>query len=287
MPGIKFITSGVSVTLQDNGRYGVQHLGISPSGAIDKRLMHTVNSLLGNCFNHPVLEFALIGPALQVIGNVKFCCAGKFNFNINKVDGRIQSGTVDKVYTAQNGDTITFELCKNHTYGYIGFAHNFLISPDFKSYSIDTRSSLGPNSGKVFQKDDIIDLGEIRFTNSQHYKSVDLDPTKVIKVTKGPQWNNFINREDFFNNSFSITTKRNRVGMYLKGPSIKNNMKHDMMSEGIVKGAIQITPNGETIVLLSDHGTTGGYPKIAVVCDEDYEKLAQMPVNHQFNFILE
>jgi allophanate hydrolase subunit 2 len=75
--------------------------------------------------------------------------------------------------------------------------------------------------------------------------------------------------------------------MYLKGPAIKNNMKHDMMSEGIVKGAIQITPNGKTVVLLSDHGTTGGYPKIAVVCDEDYEKLAQMPFNHQFNFILE
>jgi UPF0271 protein len=288
MPSIEFINAGILTTLQDRGRYGVQHMGISVSGAIDKRLMHYVNNELGNTPDHPVLEFALQGPDLRICDNVLLCCAGDFNFQIKKQNGQTINGIQNKLYLLENNDILLTGTCKEHVYGYIGFAHEFLVNPVFESYSIDTRTNIGPNFGKKFSDNDIIGLSRLQEVNIK--PSVvfpNLTTPDVIRVTKGPQWNNFINREDFFNNAFSVTTRRNRVGMYLKGPAIKNNMKHDMMSEGIVKGAIQITPNGETIVLLSDHGTTGGYPKIAVVCDEDYEKLAQMPAGQQFNFAME
>lgn len=72
--------------------------------------------------------------------------------------------------------------------------------------------------------------------------------------------------------------------MRLLGSKIVNTKSPDIPSEGIVKGAIQITPDGDPIVLLSDHGTVGGYPKIGVVISADFETLAQMPVNAEFQF---
>jgi len=287
MPTVEFIKTGPLTTLQDNGRYGVQHIGLTPSGAIDKRLMHYVNRELGNKLDHPVLEFALQGPKLRIQDNVIICCAGDFDFQIEKQNGQIITGIQCKIYMLESNDIVSIGFCKNHTYGYIGFAHDFLVEPLFGSYSIDTYAALGPNNGKVFCNGDMLTLSKCQGVNigvPGVFPNMTV-PTE-IKITKGPHWDYFLNTNDFLEQSFLVTHKRNRIGMRLQGPHIKTNMQHDMLSLGNIRGAVQITPSGDTIALLSDHGPSGGYPKIAVICNDDYEKLCQMPTNWYFKFKL-
>ena len=287
MPTVEFIKTGPITTLQDNGRYGVQHIGLTPSGAIDKRLMHYVNSELGNKLDHPVLEFALQGPTLRIQGNVIICCAGDFDFQIEKQNGKIITGIPCKIYMLESNDIISIGVCKNHTYGYIGFAHDFLVKPLFDSYSIDTYACLGPNNGKVFCNGDMLALSICQGV-SIGVPGIfpDMTVPTEIKITKGPHWDYCVNANDFLEQRFLVTHKRNRIGMRLQGPKIKNNLPADMLSLGNIKGAVQITPGGDTIALLSDHGPSGGYPKIAVICNDDYEKLCQMPTNWYFKFKL-
>ena len=69
------------------------------------------------------------------------------------------------------------------------------------------------------------------------------------------------------------------MGMRLEGPKLKNNYKSNIKSEGLIKGVIQVPTDGNPIIMLSDHGTIGGYPKIGVVISADYDKLVQLPPN--------
>ena len=76
------------------------------------------------------------------------------------------------------------------------------------------------------------------------------------------------------------------MGMRLEGPKLKNNYKSNIQSEGLIKGVIQVPTDGNPIIMLSDHGTIGGYPKIGVVISADYDKLVQLPPNSKIKFKL-
>ena len=88
----------------------------------------------------------------------------------------------------------------------------------------------------------------------------------------------------FFEKEFTVSKLSDRMGMRLEGPKIENIIDTNIKSEGLVKGVIQITSDGNPIIMLSDHGTIGGYPKIAVVISADYDKLAQCPPGEKIKF---
>ena len=92
--------------------------------------------------------------------------------------------------------------------------------------------------------------------------------------------------ENFLNKEFIVTKLTDRMGMRIKGPIIENIKEKNIRSEGIVKGTIQIPPDGNPIIMLSDHGTIGGYPKIGVVISADYDKLVQLVPNTKIKFKL-
>ena len=107
-----------------------------------------------------------------------------------------------------------------------------------------------------------------------------------IRVIKGTNYNYFSedSKKIFFNKEFIVTNLTDRMGMRLKGPKIENNVDTNIKSEGIIKGVIQVPPDGNPIVMLSDHGTIGGYPKIGVVISSDYDKLVQIPPGSKIKF---
>ena len=90
--------------------------------------------------------------------------------------------------------------------------------------------------------------------------------------------------KDFTSKDFIVSKLTDRMGMRLSGPKIKNLKKTNIKSEGLGKGVIQVPADGDPIVMLSDHGTIGGYPKIAVVISADYDKLAQCPPGEKIKF---
>ena len=107
-----------------------------------------------------------------------------------------------------------------------------------------------------------------------------------IRVIKGTNYNYFSenSKKTFFNEEFTVTKLTDRMGMRLKGAKIENIVDTNIKSEGIVKGVIQVPTDGNPIVMLSDHGTIGGYPKIGVVISSDYDKLVQLPPGSKIKF---
>jgi len=100
---------------------------------------------------------------------------------------------------------------------------------------------------------------------------------EYIRVLKGTNYNYFSDeaKKKFFENEFVVTKLTDRMGMRLEGPKIENIVNTNIKSEGLIKGVIQIPTDGNPIIMLSDHGTIGGYPKIGVVISADYDKLVQ------------
>ena len=88
----------------------------------------------------------------------------------------------------------------------------------------------------------------------------------------------------FFENEFTVTKLSDRMGMRLEGDKIENVVDTNIKSEGLIKGVIQVPADGNPIIMLSDHGTIGGYPKIGIVISADYDKLVQLPPGSKIKF---
>ena len=116
----------------------------------------------------------------------------------------------------------------------------------------------------------------------------DFDSDNTIRVMQGLQFDYFSKKsqEDFFSKEYKVTKLTDRMGMRLEGEKLENTVSKNIRSEGITKGSIQIPGDGQPIVLLSDHPTIGGYPKIANVITADYDKLVQKTQGSKIKFKL-
>ena len=124
--------------------------------------------------------------------------------------------------------------------------------------------------------------------NDNSKKKIDYFNSKIekIRVIKGTNFDYFSaeGKKTFFEKEFMISKLSDRMGMRLEGPKIENVVDTNIRSEGLLKGVIQITADGFPIIMLSDHGTIGGYPKIGVVISADYDKLVQIPSGAKIKF---
>ena len=164
----------------------------------------------------------------------------------------------------------------------------FKLTKTFGSYSTLTQSNIGSNNGKCLL------INQKIFFNKQKSKketSININfnqtnSTNFIRVIKGPQMHYFSIKvlKNFFNKPFTISNTVNRMGVRLEGNITRSLKSHDIPSEGTVKGSIQIPGSGNPIVLLNDHPTIGGYPKIANVILSDIGKFSQLPIGSKFYF---
>ena len=126
------------------------------------------------------------------------------------------------------------------------------------------------------------------FTQIKLKKKLNYINTRVekIRVIKGTNFNYFSSKgkKIFFEKEFTVSKLSDRMGMRLEGPNIENIVNTNIRSEGLIKGVIQVTADGNPIIMLSDHGTIGGYPKIGVVISADYDKLVQLPPGSKLKF---
>ena len=137
-----------------------------------------------------------------------------------------------------------------------------------------------------FSKD--LEIEIIDINNSFNKRKLDYLGSTIenIRVIKGTNYDYFSesSQNKFFKESFKITKLSDRMGMRLEGPKIENIVDPNIKSEGLVKGVIQITSAGDPIIMLSDHGTIGGYPKIATVISADYDRLVQLTPGSNIKF---
>ena len=283
------LRAGINSTFQDQGRENFYHIGLPFSGAMDNRNFVISNALVNNEDNQGVIEFAYQGPLFEFNGeNISFSITGDVKFKIIKKDNTIINGECYKSYILNHKDKLDIISTNKSIYGYLAVSGGFSLDKILNSYSTFTRANVGPFDGKkLFLKQKIL----INKINQQlQSKQVKYLNSKIeyIRILKGTNYDYFSKKgiDNFLKKEFVVTKLTDRMGMRIEGPKIENIKEKNIRSEGIVKGAIQIPPDGNPIIMLSDHGTIGGYPKIGVVISADYDKLVQLVPNSKIKFKL-
>jgi antagonist of KipI len=315
---IKIEKSGLLTTIQDLGRKGHQKEGIIESGAMDKMAIRIGNLLLGNQENHPAIEAVQAGPEISFDGDQVIAITGaESNPMINGFPVKqwcpifVKEGSVLESGRASNG-----------TYFYICFLGNPEIEKVLGSYSTYLKAHIGGLEGRALKTNDHITLkcdrlsasGFIkRFINpnaiadeylSKLYRkkikkgfiqanwmvsSKSFYPLPVsdeIRILKGPEFGILENKSKkiFFEQEFKISNQSDRMGIRLIGQPLQLQVKEEMLSTAVTFGTVQLPPEGNPIILMADHQTTGGYPRIGQVISADFSKLAQIMPGKSIKF---
>ena len=285
---LEILRPGINTTVQDCGREHLYHIGITVSGAMDLRNHKLANALVSNKIDEASIEFAYQGPLLKLKnGTINFAITGDVAFNIIRKNSDIEEGKCYQSYILESDDQLDILSTKKSVYGYLAIEGGFKLEKFWNSYSINTKANIGPNNGKRYSINETILIKnseksqipqkKINYTNS---------PNNFIRVIKGTNFNYFSDdaQNKFFKEEYLITNLTDRMGMRLKGSVLENIKSANIKSEGLIRGIIQVPADGNPIILLNDHGTIGGYPKIGVVISADLDRVAQLSPGTKIKF---
>jgi biotin-dependent carboxylase-like uncharacterized protein len=282
----EIIRAGVNTTFQDKGRNNLYHIGIPFSGAMDNRNYLLANKLVGNKLDLPVIEFAYQGPLLRFYGDkINIVITGDVIFKIKQRSREID-GNCYETYQLENEDEINILSTNKSVYGYLAISGKFDLKLQWDSCSINTKANIGSNGGKKLENEQKIKISEVN--ENLNNKKINYLNSKIenIRIMKGTNFDYFSEegKKDFLEKEFTVSKLSDRMGMRLEGPEIENIVNTNIKSEGLLKGVIQVPADGNPIIMLSDHGTIGGYPKIAVVASVDYDRLVQISPGSKIKF---
>ena len=281
------LRAGINTTYQDLGRNNLYHIGIPFSGAMDKRNYLIVNSLVGNQKNTSTIEFAYQGPLLKFNGEeVCISITGNVNFKIIRKNFEQEKGNCYQTYNLHDGDKIDILSTNKSVFGYLAANGGFDTELFWDSCSTNTKAQIGANNGEKLKISDKILIFNSKKKKLNHKINYTNSTIEYIRVIKGTNYDYFSEngKNIFFKSEFVVSKLTDRMGMRLEGPKIENIVNTNIRSEGLIKGVIQIPADGNPIIMLSDHGTIGGYPKIGVVISADYDKLVQLPPGSKIKF---
>ena len=284
----EILRPGINTTVQDKGRNHMYHIGITVSGAIDQRNYKLSNKLVNNNLNEAVIEFAYQGPLLKLKnGKINFSITGDILFKIIRKNSSVEDGICYKNYILECEDQIDIISTKNTVYGYLSVNGGFKLKKIWNSYSTNTKANIGSNSGKKYSIEDKIFINKSNFLiNTKKKINYNQASDNVIRVIKGTNFNFFSSKAQniFFKQEFSVSKLADRMGIRLSGHKLENIVSTNIKSEGLVRGVIQVPADGNPIIMLSDHGTIGGYPKIGVVISADLDRVGQLTPGSIINF---
>lgn len=286
--GIVVENGGILTTVQDEGRYGYQQYGVSPSGPMDFRSFHLANILAGNPMGESALEISFMGPQLRFEkGNTIAITGGDLTPKIN--------GKEIPMYQAvavREGEVLSFGGMRNGCRGYIAFAGGLDVPLVMGSKSTLMRNHIGGVEGRKLEKGDAIGFANPREVLPKMEKrriSREVFPSKevVLRVVLGPQEDEFTEKgiRQFFWHSKVITNEFDRMGCRLEGEPIEHAGDGNIITDGISLGSIQVPTNGQPIIMLSDRQSTGGYAKIGTVATVDLSLLAQSMPGSRVRFV--
>ena len=269
---------GINTTFQDHGRFKLQHFGVAPSGSMDYESFTVANALVANDQTEGVLEFAYQGPLLKLIkGQTKFAITGRVHFQIINSKNETINGECNRTYDLEEGEQVDILATNKTAYGYFAIEGGFSVRPFCNSVSTLSRANIGPNEGKKINLKNKIFFKKNRQEKNNYIIRVPDKNNNLIRVLRGPQHDYFSDssKKNFCSKNYKISNLTDRMGMRLEGTFLKNVISTNIRSEGIIKGSIQVPADGQPIILLNDHPTIGGYPKIANVISADYDLLIQ------------
>ena len=286
MSDVEFSISyaGPLVTFQDIGRPGNMRYGVSASGPMDIVSFEAANAVLGNETKQTAIEISLGGLILQCHeGSITLAITGG-DFLIEYQGQKISSWTV---LTIQKGERLSVRAGKSGSWAYLAFSGKLNVKDWLNSSSTHSTSGFGGGVLKTGQKFTLTDA-----SNQENRIGPILKPNfytnDLIHAVLGPQDQYFMNTaiKIFSDSIFKVSDNYDRMGMQLTGPKLELKSALSIPSEPVVKGSIQVSGDGIPTILLADHQTTGGYPKIATVISSDINRLVQFRSNQSVKFVL-
>ena len=275
------IEPGFRSTVQDAGRKGWSRYGIPPSGPMDRVAYLAANALVGNSSEAATLEITLTGPHLVAARDCLIAvCGAELDIQV----GALTVPTWHAVFV-RNGYDIRLGTLRNGARAVLAVSGGIDVPRFLGSRSTTLNGGFGGLQGRSLQQGDQLPIGErqpgdlvMQAGRSWSKKQRPVyTSTPIIRVVLGPQQDYFDDKALtlLFKHPYTISSSSNRMGFRLKGPVIQHKNNAGIVSDGIVTGSIQIPPDGQPIVMMVDHQTTGGYPKIATVIQADIPILAQ------------
>lgn len=290
-PALLIATPGLMTTVQDLGRHGYGRFGVPIGGALDEGALRWANLLVGNEPDAAALEITLLGPTFTIVGTQPLVLG---------LTGADCSATLNgqaiapwRSFRCAPGDTITLGGCQTGARAYLAISGGIAVPPALGSRSTDLLGQLGGIEGRALRTGDRVpmsppnELPPLRAVPRD--KIPQYETATTLRVILGPQDDRIAADAlaTFLSAPYMISNESNRMGARLLGPALTFRAESpgaDILSEGIATGAIQVPAQGQPIILLAGHQTTGGYAKIATVIGADLWRLGQTPPGSSISF---
>ena len=289
-PGLKVLAPGLHTTVQDLGRVGYQDIGVPVSGALDGIALRLANALVGNPQGTAALEILVSGPILEIAADsTRLALIGTgASLRIRGENPRVAAA--GQSVRVQRGDIVQIALGRKSACCYLAIEGGIAVPRVLGSASTYVRAALGGLNGRALRHDDVIPLAVGCASERNELRAPALasgSPDQPIRVVLGPQ-HKYFKKESLaalLDAEFRVSKDADRMGMRLDGPLLRHRRGWDIVSDAIATGSIQVPGSGQPIVLLADHQTTGGYPKIATVISADLPRLGRCRPGDPLRFV--
>jgi antagonist of KipI len=293
---LRVLRPGLLTTVQDRGRFGLQHLGVVPCGPMDPVALELANGLVGNRGDEAALEITVLGPEIEFEAEALVALCGA------EMEARAAGAPMptDRPVLLEKGTVLSARRATLGSRAYLAVAGGIAIAPVLGSRSTYLPARFGGLQGRALRAGDRLPLAEnVSDLSAKRYESLPDRKSRsglrtvswaapaltlparepiVIHAMEGRHHALFdaAARRAFFEATWKVTPDSNRMGFRLAGPVLARTEAGEILSEPTCLGTVQVPANGLPIALMADHQTTGGYPKIAEIAAADVPRLAQL-----------
>jgi len=289
-PGMTILKAGLLDTVQDGGRYGYQHLGINPGGAMDVFSFRKANILAGNKPGVAALE--LFFPAAEILfeqDTLAAVAGANFEPEINGNKTKI-----NYPFFIRKGDVLRFRKPVSGNCCYLALHGGLDVVQWLGSASTNIKATAGGFCGRALKKGDVLSFHP--FTSPPKNGDINMPfnipdlfapEDEKLFVVEGKEWESLMpdSKKIFLEEPFTITADADKMGYRLSGHPLYRSTHEEIVSSAVTCGTIQLLPDGRLIILMADHQTTGGYPAIAHVITAHHSRLAQKRPGDKIRFV--
>ena len=276
---------GIQTTVQDLGRFGSRHLGVNPNGPMDSAAVRAINIALGNNESCAVLEMHFPAPEIELDADTSFCIGGA-DFGATLNDSPIENhGSAN----AKKGSVLKFTKKVSGNRAYLAIRGGLQVEKWLDSASTNVLAGFGGHQGRALVAGDVIQcvesnindpirIGRSLFPRYSRFPTLRVVPSGEYDLLTA------LSERIFQNEMFSLTNDSNRMGFRLKGEPLHLLHPKELVSSATSLGTIQLLPDGQMIVLMADHQTAGGYPRIANIISADLPIAGQLGTGDRVSF---